>query len=339
MDKTANNNEIAPTDKPPTAPDRFIVSVQCFGDTEKATQFAQLIGTCIREISRYIDLSRLDGITIASDYNQALVDLDRGYATTHQLTPSDEYAFGVAMTPSVIRDGNVMSHIVLSATIAVALEDQEHENFKLALHMLAHECAHVEVNHRFDAAFPGVLLQKAYDNAHDAFRWQTILACWDEYAATLISAHYGQDPSEGYEETFILALTSTRKKANELITAYRLHGDVNQIMAEVYRAYGTLMKFAGYHLGNMAGQGLSVKDFPKTITALDGHWFAPYFERLQTLLNRVADDYGNWSDQSQFEAIGELVDEIVVEGGVIVSHLSDGSLYVDIPFTPETMPS
>lgn len=208
----------------------------------------------------------------------------------------------------------------------------------MAIHTLAHECAHVEITHRFDTAFPGFLLQSTHDNVHDAFRWQIIQACWDENAATQISAAIGHDPTSGYEETFKFALNETRQKANELIKAYRLHGDVDQIMAEIYGAYGDLMKFACYHLGNMVGRGLSLDDLPATKAVLEGHWFSPYFDRLGTICKRIADDYGQWSDKSRFEALGDLADDLVIDGGLAVSHLDDGRLYVDIPFTLETMP-
>ncbi|MBT9611907.1 MAG: hypothetical protein IV108_01410 [Burkholderiales bacterium] len=338
MEKDIQSGTREPEDRPYTAPKNLPVTVRGFDMEERATQFAHLAGVYIQELSRQIDLSRLDGVTIAFDYNQALLDLDRGYLYSHRLTPSDEFAIGVAMTPSVIRDGIVKSHIVLNAALAIALEDPNSEHFKLALHTLAHECAHVEITHRFDTAFPNVLLQNVYKNIHDAARWQINLACWDEYAATWISAPFGHDPTAGYEETFILLLNETRSKANALIKAYRRHGDVTKIMAEIYAAYGSLMKFAAYHLGNMAGQRLSLMDLPKTKAALKGHWFASYFERLGVLCKRIADDYGHWSDQSSFEALGDLADELVVEGGLIVSHRNDGSLYMDIPFTSETMP-
>lgn len=256
---------------PQTAPESFTVSAQGFDTAERATQSAQLVGVYIRELSRHIDLCRLDGVTFAYDYKQALLDLDRGYVTSHRLTPSDEYAIGVAMTPSVIRDGIVKSHIVLHAGLAMALEDPECENYSLAFHTLAHECAHVEITHRFDTVFPNVLLQRVFNNAHDSFKSQISLACWDEYAATMISAPFGHDPTAGYEETFILLLNKTLPKANELIKAYRIHSDVGRVMAEVYGAYGDLMKVACYHLGNMAGRDISLKDLPRTMASLDGH--------------------------------------------------------------------
>lgn len=336
MDEQAESSP----DRAPTAPESIPVSVRCaFEDEQHATAFAHLIATWVRELSRDIDLSRLDGITVAGDYNQALLDLDRGYETSHELKPSDEYAVGVAMTPSVIRDGNLKSHMVFNAGIVAPLDNVDDPLFPQALHVVVHECAHVEVMAKFDRAFPNVLLRKSYDNIHDGIRWQIILACWDEYAATWISATYGENPTEAYEATFIEMLGRARNEANERIKSYRVHRDIGQVMEEVYGIYGNLMKFAAYHLGNMAGRGLSIEDLPKTKAQLEGHWFAAHFEALGALCRALADSYGDWKDTVPFEAIGDLVDEIVEEGGVLVTRSAKAGLYIDIPFSPETMPA
>jgi hypothetical protein len=124
--------------RPVTTPESFSVNIRGF-DTEKhGREFANLIGGYIRELSRHIERSGLDGITVAHDYSQALLELDRGYATSFRLTPSEEFVVGVAMTPSVLRNGTVKSHIVLSAGLALALENPEDEHFMVALHTLAH---------------------------------------------------------------------------------------------------------------------------------------------------------------------------------------------------------
>jgi hypothetical protein len=203
---------------------------------------------------------------------------------------------------------------------------------------LAHECAHVEIAGAFESAFPGVLLRQKYADAHECFRWQIIVACWDEYAATSISARFGYDPTDGYEEVFLESLKETRNKANGLIKDYRLHGNVNQILAEVYGTYGVLMKFACYHLGNIAGRDRPLEDLPKTTAALNGHWFAPYVGRISEACKDIASDFGQWTDYAQFQVLGDLADEIVRDGGLFVSHREDGTLQVDIPLTAETMP-
>jgi hypothetical protein len=142
---------------PPTAPENMSISLRCFDMEEHARAFGDLVATYVRSLSRYIDLTTLDGITIALDYAQALLDLDRGYATSFKLTPSEGIALGVAMTPAVIRDGKIKSHMLFNAGVLLPLEDEKNEFYEQALHTLAHECAHVEVTERFNAAFPGVL--------------------------------------------------------------------------------------------------------------------------------------------------------------------------------------
>jgi hypothetical protein len=99
------------------------------------------------------------------------------------------------------------------------------------------------------------------------------------------------------------------------------------------------MKFATYHLGNMTGLGLTLDDRPITKAALEEHWLSPYFEKLKGACAAISKDYGAWTDRSAFEALGDLADEMVVEGGVIVyGDRDDGGFAVKVPFTPETMP-
>jgi len=154
----------------------------------------------------------------------------------------------------------------------------------------------------------------------------------------MLSAGFGTKPTEGYEDTFLQRLRETKPQANEQIKSYRVHGNIDQIVGEVYVAYGDLMKFAAYHLGNLTGLGLSFTDFPRTTDALAGHWFAPYFTRLDDALKDIAHDYGKWADKAAFEVVGDLADELLAQGGVHYKSRPDGRIYIDIPFTAETMP-
>ena len=339
MDELPMSETVEQATRPTTTPDSFVVSARAFDSEDRARQVGALIGTCVRELSRQLDLSRLDGVTVAYDYAQALLDLDRGYETTFRLTASDTHVVGIAMTPSVIRDGTLKSHIVLNAAYIAPLEDFKHESFGFVLYTIAHECAHVEVTYKFDTAFPGVLLRTAHANARIGYRWQTILACWDEYAATMLSAGFGTAPTENYEDTFLKCLRETRQQVNNHIMAYRIHRSIDQILGEIYVAYGNLMKFAAYHLGNLRGLGRNVSEMARTTEALEGHWFAPYFTRLENALKEIAKDYGKWTDKAAFESVGDLVDDLLAQGGIHYCRRPDGSLYINIPFTSETMPS
>ena len=333
------NESHAEANTPPaTAPEQFSISLRGFENEDRAKNIGNLIGSYIRALSRYINLSGLDGVTIAFDYAQALQELDRGLETEHPLTPTDGDAVGIAMTPRVIRDGNIKTHIVMRAELAEFLEDPEGEQFKWALGALAHECAHVEITSRLDSTFPGFLLSKVHNNRLDGLRWQVILACWDEYAANWISAIFNENQIEADETVFLRVLEKARSEANTLIKKYRIHGDVTRILTEVFSVYCDLMKFACYQLGTMRGRALTLDDLPRTKAALTGHWFEPHFHRLNQLCQDIADSYGTWTDQEPFEALGSLAEAIVAENGVIVTRRGENDLWVDIPFSSETMP-
>jgi hypothetical protein len=337
-DKKMLPNEEIEAEPPPTVPP-YSMSLTGW-DEETCRRLGDTLGAIVHALSRYIDLERLAGITVAADYPAALVELDRGYETRHVLTPTTELGVGVAMTPAVMREGVVKSNIVFNAALLwPLLEGHEHELWKQTLYLVAHECAHVEVTKTFDQAFPGLLLQHRFGDIEESFRWQVIQACWDEYAACRISAPYGADDTlTGLEETFVLALETTQDKANGHIREYRLHHDVERVWGEVVGTYGELMKFGSYLLGHLHGREAAMDAVPKAREALQGHWFAPYFERLNEALKTLWSKYANWTDRTEFEPIGNILSEIVAEGGLLVTPQSEGGYYIDIPFTAETMP-
>lgn len=316
---------------PPTLPENLSLTARGFSTEEEARELGTAVLDCVRILSRRFNLSRLDGITVAHDYHQALASLDRGYETKHVLTPSDGHAVGIAMTPSVIRDGRLMSHIVFNAGIVAPIAKPDPESIQLPVHVIAHECAHVEITQKFDEVFPNVLLRERYGDSRDGFRWQVILACWDEYAATRMSANFGEDPTDGYEETFLKHLAEARDRARTFIRAYRLHGDVNQVYAEVYGAIGDLLKFAAYTLGNADGRRIELAERAKLTGSLAGHWFEPFFKRLHEACRAIGDQYGRWTDKTSFEAIGDIADEAVALCGIKHRYLPGGQLYLDIP--------
>lgn len=335
---SGNDQSEADTERAPiTVPPGYQISVRGFRDEGEARKLANTIGVILTEISRMIDISSLDGVTIAYDYEQALLDLDRGYETAHKLTPSSGDAVGVAMTPAVIRDGMIKSHIVLHAGLAEKLGNPEQEEFKIALHALAHECAHVEVTNRFDRAFPQTLLRPKHETFVERLKWDVILACWDEYAVCCVCAGIGEDRTEDYENVLSKQLAAARDRANEAIRAYRQHGVVDTLLVEVFGIYGNLMKFASYYSGNLHGLGLAIDQQPFAASALAGHWFEPHFYRLVELCDELFAEYGGWQDKESFEKIGRLAETILAEGGVFITPMEEGH-YINVPFTFDTMP-
>jgi hypothetical protein len=189
-----------PTLPPPTAPETIDVSLRGFQDKATAERFGHIIADVVHSISRYINLERLDGITVAFDYDEALAQLDRGYNPSKPLTRTGtDKLVGVAMSPAVLRDGVVKSRLVFHAPFVLGLEEPNTENFRRALYLVAHECGHVQDLKERDEAFPETILRRPFANDEEAILGQFSTVIWEEYAASRVSAIFGEDQSAIYE--------------------------------------------------------------------------------------------------------------------------------------------
>jgi hypothetical protein len=326
-----------PGEHEPTVP-QFTVTLKGL-EGEPAQLLGRKVHDYVTVLSRYMDLQRLDGVTVGVDYPAALAELDRGFEANEPLmATNDEIAVGAAMAPAVMRDGEVKAHIVLSANAVWPLTfEARDESHKQAIYVLAHECAHVEVTKSNDIAIPGSILQKTHDDVDDYVRWNIIFACWDEYAASRISASFGiQWPT--YEQTFVTAIRETWPRANSFIRSYRYHSDHRQVIGEVAGAYGNLMKYASYLLGDLHGHGLSDATAEDAKRELDEDWFGPYFERLSQALAAAWEHRGTLKFRELAEVIGVIGLEVIEEGGMFFEKGPNGQVRLDVPFTPFTMP-
>jgi effector-binding domain-containing protein len=301
----------------------------CGFDKESAEASTAALGPVLHGVGQVIDISTLDGMTIAFDYDQALLDLDRGFETIRKLTKTTEYGTGVAMTPAVLREGVVKSHIVIHGGIAVMLKDKDEKNVALAVHTIAHECAHVEITAAYDKCFPDETLKKLHDTLFDSWRWDVIKACWEEYAACRIASSIGHDPLSGYEETFVLAHSQTDGKIRELVRDFD-GGGADPLVSAALGAYGTMMKFACYMMGSMAAAGKTLADCKAAHGALKDHWFAPYFDRLNEACNALYEKFGAWEDKSGFQAISGIVEDMVADNIMKIWHRPDGTYTIFI---------
>jgi hypothetical protein len=313
------------------------VSIVTIGVPEEVAEGVRnLLHSILGMAGEKMNLASLDGVTFADDFHQALLDLDRGYKTDFKLTPTDDHGVGIAMSPCVLRNSELKTHIVLSANSIFSMLKAKRGD--LVVNTVAHECAHVELNQLYDTAFPGYLL-RAQENFLDGFRTQCMLACWNEFGACWRSAAFGPSELLAYESGFLPALQQNRLAANAAIIRYRTDADIRKVLSEVTRLYHDLLKYSAYHLGNLHGLGVDWRTVPSTADALTDHWFLPYFERLDNACKAIAADLGTWSSSEPFDELRQLAEDLVADGGMHFQQHDDGRVSVDIPLSIDTVPS
>lgn len=128
-----------------------------YGSEDEAREVWQTTLIFMKLFGTSLNLEGVEAVTIADDYAGALTQVQRGFETTHTLTPSnDEFGSGAAMAVPVIRDGRLKTHTVLYSGISRALLQPDCDVYQNAVHTLAHEAAHAHDHLTEAKAFPGL---------------------------------------------------------------------------------------------------------------------------------------------------------------------------------------
>jgi hypothetical protein len=325
-------------DRPSSLPTAVSMSLNGFESEEGAQKFSELLFAYLSVIGRDLNLERLVEVTVGYDYQAALASVDRGVKNTTKLTATSEtYGIGVAMTPAVLRDGELKSHMVFNANVLRGIEGEEIN--RDLLYLIAHECGHVHDLKVRDEAFPNILMKQRYLNLRQDVLGRVAAACWEEYAACFLSAAFSSDETtDGLAEVFIEATKGARERANDAIKRYRMHGDIPVLVSEVGSEYGNALKFAAYLLGQLHGLGKPLADCRPAYDFISDHWCLEFVERLDAALTSLMDNYGQWSDIAEFEILQTIADDLLQDGGIFISEVSDDQVSVVVPFTPETTP-
>ncbi len=327
--------------KRPSSLPQIAATMRGFSTEEEARKLGDTVFTFLKAFGTYLDLERLEAVTIAFDYADALAEIDRG-SFKQVLTPThDELAVGVAIAAPVLRDGKPYSHLVLNAGVVSFLRIPEDPNFNLALHILAHEAVHVHDLLYQDRAYPGVFGQPIRD-MRDSVLFEIARICWEEYIASLKSASYApMNQTANFEETFCSALRGVRERGNTSIRQFRYHGDVTRLIRELSRDYGNALRYGAYLLGHVEGLGKTLEEAaPRaTATVRSLSWFSALFERFSANLKTMYEAYGRWSGLKVFEPLQGTVHDVLKAAGVEFQPRPSGQYYLNVPFTPETTPT
>ena len=320
-----------------TVPSDATLTLQVESEVE-VEELRSRMCACIRDISTWVDLATLDGVTVSSDYRKALRDLDRGVDVLERdncLRPtSDGYAVGVAMAPTLLRDGRVKSHLFFEyVRIRGICSDKNSGEFLDAFHALCHECGHVEAVGRFDSAFPGVLLRPPPESWHalDEAKWKyAIEECWQEYIVCRRTAEFGRHPLDAYVEVFLSILRHVDNEGDRMVRECREDGEYGKVFHGLFTLYGKLMKHSCYVLGTMHGLALGREDVPILNSELTDSWFRTYFNRLGQAGHVLYESYGTWKDYQTFTPFGDILEELVARKGVTATPQRGRSLYVTL---------
>jgi hypothetical protein len=298
----------APT--PQTAPTlsaSIRMNLRGFSSHEEGQRLVNKAVECLYELSRIIDLGSLEGVTIAHDYEDALMHLEDIFSPPPLVLIGDDEgdSGGVLATRP---EGLIRHHIVLRMTALAGLSGSSTSSFENALGAMARQAARVEASMCFDRTFPGFVFAPLPSDSAEARRRATYFSCWEAFSSSWLSAPFARNQSRWIENQFLETLAVTRLRASEALGVGFARTEPQSALLRVHSYYRVLMRDCAAQLGSMIGQQLSIADFPKSRDALEAHWFSDAYTDMDVLLRHIASQLGRWESLDLFEQIADIAD-------------------------------
>lgn len=311
----------------------FSFSLTCLGfaTPEIAEQLGKIVSTIIRETSRSISLSTLDGLTFAIDYPAALQGLDRGDPTLGIIQPQPrEYGHAVARAVEVLRDGELKTHIVMDSVIADGLLSDNGDSQAQAVHIIVNMLANL--SHSTDYEVPLKNLPGIPPDGISRMLHTAISAAPGRYYCARESAF--ADPTAG--ERYAQLVKDSLAAAQETITAarltYRVSGDLDGLLAAALPQISFVLAHSAEWLGHR--DGLPDEDeFPGSSLPeeLKTHNLNLWLELFGRDLRNLYDADDQFNGENIF-ALDRHIERLLWTVQICPWPMENGAPYVSVPF-------
>lgn len=321
-------------EKETTLPKDLSIQLQLnWGTEDQARALGNTLMDCLREVGKYIDISDLAGVTVASDYDEGLATIDRGKEGLSPLGyTKNDIAEGCAKTVLVYRESNLKSYIIFKDIVVYSLLDKNERDIANTIYTVAHECAHVEFHSFFEHKIPGFLLKYAYVTHEEKFLMQFSESILMEYYACRISATFGKDDITNIAHNLVTdSLKDTLLKNKKAILSYRFHRNIPQLLVETGESILFPMQCIARLIGHLDGLDSEYDVFTYIDNSPEKNFLGKYISEMQNCLRALWDSQDSWENISIFEPLNIIGKQLLHDAGIQFTSLPDGNLWVSVP--------
>jgi hypothetical protein len=314
-------------------PFNFLISFVDCADQDTANVIGSAIKGIVTELNnRWMPLNRLDGITLAADYEHALQNLDRGVPATKTLTPMNEdYGIGLLIPVTVVRDDTIKIRIVARGGLGYALISEEDSEWNLAAHALVFGLSHAACIELIEQALPGVLMRPIEDS-YESILYPYVDTAWSGYFASRWSASFVPDLSDNYRDILITVLEQMRRDVPQARLIYRFDSDLESLLSFALSSAGDILKYAANLLGHCDALGKSPYDNNGRLTAaLESAGLNAWLAVFQSDLEKIWNTRGQWTSFQEFLTLNRHLERLLWQSGIFPYRTPEGGMYVQVP--------
>lgn len=250
-------------------------------------------------LSRYIDISILEGITFSNseNYEYCINNLDRGFPVS-KIIPSKD---AIGMTLPIKRGNDIKCHIVFN----ISSWSFEPDNKTLTLdtlYIIAHEMAHVEIMENLHKYEKNICFPKYFFSVRESKSFYFSKLAIEEFIACKISniIECGNTYFTYFENNVLNILKEIETTQKHFIKEY--NEDFNYI-EKICDLYGKFFIFCSYYLGAKEEN----VDYHINIR---NNLFFVYIDEMDLCLNNIFNEYPKFQD-SHFDDIKSIFEKII----------------------------
>lgn len=307
----------------------FSLACQGFADAETVTKLGDVMRAIVREMSRDLPLSQLDGVTFAVDYAAALENLDRGDpALQADRTRPRIYGKAIAKCVHVIRNEKRKEHLVLDAGIAGGLLDADDENRAWALHIVVGMLANVAHNALYEQRLPA-MSEIPFDVISRRLHTSSS-ACPGRYFAARASAFADINAGERFATLCSDSLFTAQQEIRSAKQAYLVDKAMDQLLDVALLHVSSVLDHAAEWLGHRDGLP-EQESFPGSSLPekLKVHGLRDWLELFGRDLRRLYDGDDQFTTENIL-ALSRHVERLLWTMGMFPWPTEDGRLYVSL---------
>ncbi|MBD1866744.1 hypothetical protein H6F95_05370 [Cyanobacteria bacterium FACHB-471] len=315
-------------------PFNFSISFVDCADQDTANVIGSAIKGIVTELNRWMPLNRLDGITLAADYEHALQKLDRGVPTVRILTSVNEnYGVGWLMPVLVVRNDVIKIHIVARSGLGHSLISEVEAERSLAIHVLVFGLSHAANVSLFEQALPGVHLTEDF---YESILYPYAGAAWSGYFASRWSASFAPDLIKNDRDILISVLERMLRDIPQVRLTYRIDNDLDRLLSFALSSTGDVLRYAAYLLGHCDDLDRSPYDDDGRLAAtLENAGLTGWLAIFQTDLQKIWGNQGRWTSFQEFLTLNRHLERLLWQSGIFPYKTPEGGMYVSVPLVTD----
>lgn len=303
----------------------------------EARRFGERVLALTCEYSRWLDLSRLSKIVLASDYRAAVAEVGSVDGTPNVAT-SNEFSEGAATALMTLEEGVLASVLVVwTPMVAKIFQPEESLERRTALQTFVHELVHVDDQAFLDRTFPGGAMAAVQrDDRHGALLLMVAPAL-AEYSATSRTAMI--EPSTGFDFLQLLEKTMAGSVADVAARLRLYHVGalaLDNFWAWVQERCRFLFQALGYAVGHADGVLKSERadealkeSFRKALAKVEAMTLGWLISETRAAILPIIEQPA-WTGLDVFDPLISVGERLLNVFG-ICTRLEQEMLYVDVP--------